>query len=104
MPLAPHTLDTRFRYAPLFTNHGDTESTEGTIFLARSGDPPASPERLAMAGRRRSGKRSQPCGHDLVNGWIQAKELSSEAEALFPGRRLPAREKTISSVISVPLW
>ncbi|PNV86018.1 MAG: hypothetical protein C0610_08770, partial [Desulfobacteraceae bacterium] len=39
-----------------FANHGDTESTEETIFFARSGDPPASPERLAMAGRRRSGK------------------------------------------------
>ena len=61
-------------------------------------------------GRRRSGKRSQPGGHDLltrwldVNGWSQAKELSPEAEALFPGRRLPAREKTPSSVSSVPLW
>jgi hypothetical protein len=61
-------------------------------------------------GRRRSGKRSQPCGHDLVhrrsyaNGWSQAKELSPQAEALFPGRRLPAREKTTSSVYSVPLW
>ena len=28
-----------------FANHRDTESTEGTIFFARSGDPPASPER-----------------------------------------------------------
>jgi hypothetical protein len=34
----------------------------------------------------------------------QAKELSPEAEALFPGRRLPDREKSPSSVISVPLW
>ena len=32
MPLARHTVDTRLRYALLFTNHGDT-------------DPPASPER-----------------------------------------------------------
>ena len=61
-------------------------------------------------GRRRSGKRSQPCGHDLVvgslhvNAWIQAKERTPEAEAPFPGRRLPAREKTTSSVYSVPLW
>ncbi|MGD8437440.1 MAG: hypothetical protein PVF10_14785, partial [Syntrophobacterales bacterium] len=53
---------------------------------------------------------SQPCGHDLanrcldVNGWIQAQERSPQAEALFPGRRLPAREKTTSSVYSVPLW
>ena len=38
MPLALHTVDTRFRYALLFTNHGDTENTEGIIFLARSGD------------------------------------------------------------------
>jgi len=61
-------------------------------------------------GRRRSGKRSQPFGQDLVhrlldvNGWRQAKELSPKAEALFPGRRLPAREKSPSSVSSVPLW
>ncbi|MGD8380674.1 MAG: hypothetical protein PVJ11_00905, partial [Syntrophobacterales bacterium] len=75
----------------------DTESTEGTIFLP---DRETRPPRLArMAGRRRSGKRSQPCGHDLVagwfhvNGWIQAQEHSPQAEALFPGRRLPAREK-----------
>ena len=33
MPLAPHTVDTRFGYPLLFTNHGDTESTEKTIFL-----------------------------------------------------------------------
>ena len=51
---------------------------------------------LYFLGRRRSGKRSQPCGHDLVtgllhiNGWSQAKELSPKAEALFPGRRQPA--------------
>ncbi|MGD8436350.1 MAG: hypothetical protein PVJ70_01780, partial [Syntrophobacterales bacterium] len=71
--------------------------TEGTIFLP---DRETRPPRLArMAGRRRSGKRSQPCGHDLVagwfhvNGWIQAQEHSPQAEALFPGRRLPAREK-----------
>ena len=38
MPLAPHTVDVGFRYALMFTNHRDTESTEGTIFLARSGD------------------------------------------------------------------
>ncbi len=61
-------------------------------------------------GRRRSGKRSQPFGHDLVhrwlhvNGWRQDKELAPQAEALFPGRRLPAREKSPSSVSSVPLW
>jgi hypothetical protein len=101
-------MDTRFRYALLFINHGDTESTEGTIFLP---DRETRPPRLArMAGSRRSGKRSQPCGHDLVlgwlhaNGWIRAKELSPEAKALFPGRCLPAREKTTFSVYSVPLW
>ena len=52
-------------------------------------------------GRRRSGKRSQPCGHHLitrslrVNSWSQSKKFSPEA--LFPGRRLPAREKPPSS-------
>ncbi|MDH3928767.1 MAG: hypothetical protein OEV22_12575, partial [Deltaproteobacteria bacterium] len=54
-------------------------------------------------GARRLG---QDLVHRLldVNGWRQAKELSPEAEALFPGRRLPAREKSPSSVSSVPLW
>jgi hypothetical protein len=99
MPLAPPTVDTRFRYVPLFANHSDTESTEETIFL---------PDRETG----RSGKRSQPCGHDLVTewphviGWIQAKELPPQAVALFPGRSAcgGAREKTTSSVYSVPLW
>ena len=36
--LAPPALDNRFAYPLLFINHGDTESTEGIIFFARSGD------------------------------------------------------------------
>ena len=36
--LALHALDNRFGYPLLFTNHRDTESTEGTIFFARSGE------------------------------------------------------------------
>jgi hypothetical protein len=97
-----------------FTNHGDTESTEGTIFLPDS----AAGGAIEQTGnplegwdsKRSAEKRSQPCGHDLVtrwldvNGWSQAKELSPEAEALFPGRRLPTREKLPTSVSSVPLW
>jgi len=73
--------------------------------IGQTGNPPE-----GWDSKRSAEKRSQPCGHDLVtwwlhiNGWIQAKEFSPEAEALFPGRRLPAREKTPSSVISVPLW
>ena len=91
---APHTLDTRVRYMLLLT----TETRR------------ARREFSCPIGRRRSGKRSQPCGQDLVhrllhvNGWRQAKELSPKAESLFPGRRLPAREKSPSSVSSVPLW
>ena len=112
MPLTPHAVDTRFQYAPSFANHRDTESNEGTIFLpdretaiGQTGNPPE-----GWDSKRSAEKRSQPCGHDLVAGWlcvngcIQGKELSPEAEALFPGRRLPAREKTTSSVYSVPLW
>jgi hypothetical protein len=38
IPLAPHTVYTRFRNPLLLTNHRDTESTEGTVFFARSGD------------------------------------------------------------------
>ena len=78
-----------------FTNHGDTESTE-RFFL---------PDRETAIGQEiaalwagsstpfASCQRLEP-----------AKELSPQAEALFPGRRLPAREKTPSSVSSVPLW
>jgi hypothetical protein len=106
--LTGSSRNTENAYTLLFTHHRDTESTEGTIFLP---DRETRPPRLArMAGRRRSGKRSQPCGHDLVigwfhaNGWIQAQEFPPQAEALFPGRRLPARGKTPCSVYSVPLW
>jgi len=35
---------------------------------------------------------------------VGLKELPPKAEALFPGRRLPAREKSISSVSSVSPW
>jgi hypothetical protein len=71
--------------------------------IGQTGNPPE-----GWDSKRSAEQRSQPFGHDLVhrwlhvNGWRQAKELSPEA--LFPGRRLPAREKTPSSVISVPLW
>jgi hypothetical protein len=30
---ALRTADTRFQYRLLLTNHGDTEGTEGTVFL-----------------------------------------------------------------------
>ncbi len=36
MPLAPHTVDTRFRYALLFTNHGDTEECFALKFEIRN--------------------------------------------------------------------
>jgi hypothetical protein len=35
---------------------------------------------------------------------LYPKELPPEAEALFPGRHLPARENYISSVASVSQW
>ena len=35
---------------------------------------------------------------------VGLKELPPKAEALFPGRRLPAREKFISSVSLVSPW
>jgi hypothetical protein len=61
-------------------------------------------------GRRRSGKRTQPCGQFFISssdgpkgGAIQLN-WPPEADGLFPGRRLPAREKMIFSVISVSLW
>jgi hypothetical protein len=104
MPLVPHTIDD-------FANHGDTESTE-RIFLpdretaiGQTGNPPK-----GWDSKRSAEKISQPFGHDLVHRWLdingcsRAKELSPEAKALFPGRRLPAREKSPSSVSSVPLW
>jgi hypothetical protein len=68
-----------------FFHHGGTESTEGTLFL---------PDRETAIGQK-----NEPSGHDPVAGWFYAHgwrhaiELSPKAEALFPGRRLPAREK-----------
>ena len=56
--------------------------------IGQTGNPPE-----GWDSKRSAEKRSQPCGHDLVirwldvNGWSQAKELSPEAEALFPGQR-----------------
>ena len=108
--LAPHIADYRFRYM-VFINHRDTESTERFFLpdrekaIGQTGNPPE-----GWDSKRSAEKRSQPFGHDLVtgwfhaNGWRQAKELSPQAKALFPGRRLPAREKTTSSVSSLPLW
>ncbi|MGB6377371.1 MAG: hypothetical protein WBG24_11685, partial [Syntrophobacteria bacterium] len=77
-----------------FANHGDTESTE-KIFLpdretaiGQTGNPPE-----GWDSKRSAEKRLQPFGHDLVHRWLhvngcrQAKKLSSEAEALFPGQR-----------------
>jgi hypothetical protein len=80
IPLAPHTVVTRFPYPLLCTNHGDTESTEGVFFFARSGAPLAQRDRplIGQTGnppegwdsKRSAEKRSQPSGHDLVTGWL----------------------------------
>jgi hypothetical protein len=62
--------------AALFTT--EPQRSQREFILARSGDPPASPERLAMAGRRRSGKRTQPFGRVL-----QLEVPKSEIQLLF---------------------
>jgi hypothetical protein len=41
---------------------------------------------------------------DLETFGVLLKELPPKAEALFPGRRLPAGEKTTLSVSSMSLW
>jgi len=56
--------------------------------IGQTGNPPE-----GWDSKRSAEKRLQPFGHDLVHRWLhvngcrQAKELSSEAEALFPGQR-----------------
>jgi hypothetical protein len=63
------------------------------------------PDRETAIGQEISALRarsSRPVAY--VESWNQTKELWPQAEALFPGRRLPAREKSHSSVFSVPLW
>jgi hypothetical protein len=98
----------------------ETRRAQRESFFARSGAPLTQRDRplIGQTGnppegwdsKRSAEKRSQPYGQDLVyrwfriNGWKQAKELAPQAEALFPGRRLPAREKSPPSVSSVPLW
>ena len=65
-----------------------SESDGGQAGIGQTGNPPE-----GWDSKRSAEKRSQPCGHDLVNGWLyntgrkSAKELSPEAEALFPGQR-----------------
>jgi hypothetical protein len=61
-----------------FINHGDTESTEETIFLpdretaiGQTRNPPE-----GWDSKRSAEKRSQPCGHDLVHGWLHANGWS----------------------------
>jgi hypothetical protein len=63
------------------------------------------PDRETAIGQKIAALRARSSTLGVhANGWSQARELSPETEALFPGRRLPAREKPTSSVSSVPLW
>ncbi len=90
-------------------NHRDTESTERNLVL---------PDRETAIGQK-----TQPSGQFLCKQqpYLEqcsiAEVLPPTAEALFPGRRLPAitlaqarraglpaREKSISSVTSVSPW
>ena len=76
-----------------FTNHRDTESTEGTIFFARSGDGDRAKD-LSPAGTiYQSGGFMSTVG-SMLKSFRQRRRLFSLAV------RLPAREKTPSSVFS----
>jgi hypothetical protein len=66
--------------------HRGTESTEQILFSARSGDGDRTEEISPLA------RYFATEGSELTLG-LQKQELPPEAEALFSGRRLPAREK-----------
>ena len=91
-----------------------TESTERTIFLpdretviGQTGNPPE-----GWDSKRSAEKRTQPCGHrsfsngaNVSTGSLLVSRIFRRSRMLlFPGRILPAREKTIFSVASVSLW
>ncbi len=78
-------------------NHRGTESTEEVLSFARSGDDDRAKE-LSPSGK------FLRINVDLETVGVLLKELPPKAEALFPGRRLPAREKNTLSVSSVSLW
>jgi hypothetical protein len=50
MPVAPHTVDSKFRYPLLFAHHRDTESTERAIILPDRRQPARHREASAEAG------------------------------------------------------
>jgi hypothetical protein len=80
MYLAPHIVDTRFRYALLVTNHGDTESTEGTIFLARSGDS----DRANREPARRVGLQAKR-GEEIAALRARSSNRVASCQRLDPG-------------------
>ena len=96
MPLTPHTVDTRFRYALLFTNHRDSESTEGTIFL---------PDRETAIGQEIAALRARSSNEVASCERLhQGSRASAEGGGSFPWPSSPGQGKTTSSVYSVPLW
>jgi hypothetical protein len=82
MPLAPQTVDTRFRYAFLFVNHRDTESTAGTILLARSGDG----DRANREPARRVGLQAKR-GEEIAALQARSSNWVSACRRLDPGSR-----------------
>jgi hypothetical protein len=91
MHLTPQVTDDGTIFSP--QRHGEHR---GNFIFARSA---SGSESLRLGEETTIGQKNQPFGHDPVarwfyaDGWRHAIELSPKAEALFPGRRLPAREK-----------
>jgi hypothetical protein len=87
----------------------EAQSVKSDLVFARSGDGDRATELSAPSShrsRRVNNPRSLLC---VINARTQtegvcSKELPPKAEALFPGRYLPAREKYLFSVASVSPW
>ena len=91
MPLAPHTVDTRFQYTLLFTNHRDTESTERIIFL---------PDRETTIGQEIAALRARS------SSWVascqrldQGSRAFAEGGGSFPWPSSPGQGK--NNILSV---
>jgi hypothetical protein len=82
----PRAVDARFRYALLFTNHRDTESTEGTIFL---------PDRETAIGQEIAALRARSSNRVVAScQWLnQGPRAFAAGEGSFPWPSSPGQGK-----------
>jgi len=87
----------------------EAQRAQSDLFFARSGDGDRAKELSTSSPHwlwRVGNPQSILC---VINAWTRSedvcpKEIPPKAEALFPGRHLPTREKYVSSVASVSPW